>query len=137
MAASQNTYEEHPTVSPWAGGVSIFAGVGLLTIGIFQFFEGLSAVLKDNVFVTTPKYVFEFDITTWGWIHLVIGVIAVLVGGSILAGQAWGFITGMVIATLSALANFMFIPWYPLWAIVLIAFNVVVIWALCVRLGEE
>jgi hypothetical protein len=64
-------------------------------------------------------------------------VIAVLVGGSILAGQAWAYLMGIVIATLSALANFMFIPWYPVWAIVLIAFNIAVIWALCVRLGEE
>jgi hypothetical protein len=135
--AAPTTYQDHPARSAWAGGVSIFAGAMLLTLGLFQFFEGLSAVLKDNVYVTTRDYVFQFDITTWGWIHLIIGLIAVLVGGSILAGQAWAYITGMIIAGISAITNFMFIPWYPLWAIVIIAFDIAVIWALCVRLAEE
>ena len=135
--SAPNTYREPTARSAWAGGVSIFAGAMMVTLGIFQFFEGLSAVLKDNVYVTSRDYVFQFDITTWGWIHLVIGIIAVLVGGAILAGQAWAFVTGIIIAGLSALTNFAFIPWYPLWALVIIAFDIAVIWALCVRLGED
>ena len=114
-AASTHTYQDqHPARSGWAAGVSIFAGAMMVTLGLFQ-----------------------FDITTWGWIHLVLGLVAVLVGGCILAGQAWAFITGIIIAGLSALTNFTFIPWYPLWAIVVIAFDIAVIWALCVRLGED
>ena len=127
----------HTARSAWAGGLSVFAGAMMFTLGLFQFFEGLSAVLKDNLYVSTRDYVFQFDITTWGWIHLIIGLIAVLVGGAILAGQAWAFITGVIIAGLSALTNFMFIPYYPVWALVIIAFDIAVIWALCVRLGEE
>ena len=114
--------------------MSVFAGTVLLTVGLFQFFEGLSAVLSDNLYVNTRDYVFQFDITTWGWIHLVLGAIAVAVGLSILMGQAWAFLFGIVIASLSALTNFMFIPWYPVWAVIIIAFDIAVIWALCVRL---
>jgi hypothetical protein len=136
-ATTHSYQDQHPARSGWAAGISIFAGAMMVTLGLFQFFEGLTAVLKDDVYVTTRDYVFQFDITTWGWIHLVIGVVAVLVGGCILAGQAWAFITGIIIAGLSALTNFMFIPWYPLWAIVVIAFDLAVIWALCVRLGDE
>jgi hypothetical protein len=135
--SAPNTYREGAGRSAWAGGVSVFAGAMMFTLGLFQFFEGLSAVLKDNVYVTTRDYVFQFDITAWGWIHLIIGIIAVLVGGAILAGQAWAFITGVIIAGLSALTNFMFIPYYPVWALVIIGFDIAVIWALCVRLGED
>src|ERR1700745_2695264 len=106
--AAPTTYQDHTARNAWAGGVSIFAGAMLLTLGLFQFFEGLSAVLKDQVYVATRDYAFQFDITTWGWIHLIIGIIAVLVGGSILAGQAWAYITGMIIAGISAITNFMF-----------------------------
>ncbi len=136
-ASAPNTRQGHPARSAWAGGLSVFAGAMMFTLGLFQFFEGLSAVLKDNVYVSTRDYVFQFDITAWGWIHLIIGLIAVLVGGAILAGQAWAFITGVIIAGLSALTNFMFIPYYPVWALVIIAFDIAVIWALCVRLGED
>jgi hypothetical protein len=135
-ASSPNSYESSSR-SAWAGGVSVFAGTVLLTVGLFQFFEGLSAVLSDNLYVNTRNYVFQFDITTWGWIHLVLGAIAVAVGLSILMGQAWAFLFGIVIASLSALTNFMFIPWYPVWAVIIIAFDIAVIWALCVRLGES
>ena len=135
-ASSPNAYD-NPGRSAWAGGVSVFAGTVLFVVGLFQFFEGLSAVLSDKVYVTTRDYAYQFDITTWGWIHLVIGVIAALVGISILMGQVWAFLTGIIIASLSMLANFMFIPWYPVWAIIIIAFDIAVIWALCVRLGES
>src|SRR4051794_29090549 len=95
-ATTPATYPDHTARSAWAGGVSVFAGAMLLTLGLFQFFEGLSAVLKDNVYVTTRDYAYQLDLSTWGWIHLVIGIIAVLVGGSILASQAWAYITGII-----------------------------------------
>ena len=71
-------------------GLSFFGGAVLATVGLFQFFEGLSAVLKDKVYVSTPKYVYQFDLTTWGWIHLILGLLAVGVGIGDLVGQAWG-----------------------------------------------
>jgi hypothetical protein len=121
----------------WASGISIFGGVVLATVGLFQFFEGLSAVFKDDVYVAAPNYIYGFDVTTWGWIHLVIGVIAVAVGLSILAGQSWALVTGIVIAVLSAASNFMFLPYFPIWASVIIIIDIAIIWALSVMLQRS
>ena len=137
MAATSPGYVGNTAHNALAGGVTLFAGTALATVGFFQFFEGLSAVLNDNVYVRTRDYAYQFDITTWGWIHLVVGVIAVLVGIGTLLDRDLAYIMGVMIAALSALTNFLFIPWYPVWAIVIIAFDVAVIWALCVRLNEH
>ena len=137
MTTTSSGVQDHSTRDAWAGGLSIFGGTVLATLGLFQFFEGLSAVLSDKVYETTPSYVYQFDITTWGWIHLVVGLIAVAVGVGVLMGQAWGLITGIIIAAISALTQFMFLPWAPIWAIVIIGFDIAVIWALCVRMGQE
>jgi len=119
-----------------AYGVSVFAGVILVTLASFQILEGLSAVLKDNVYVSGLNYAYAINLTTWGWIHLVIGVIGVAVGIGILAGQAWGHILGILFAVISALSQFMFLPFYPFWALLLIGMNILVIWALATRLTE-
>ena len=119
-----------------AYGVSVFAGVILVTLASFQILEGLSAVLKDNVYASGLNYAYEIDLTTWGWIHLVIGVIGVAVGLGILASQAWANILGILFAVISALSQFMFLPFYPFWAILLIGMNILVIWALATRLTE-
>jgi hypothetical protein len=137
MTTTSSGYQDHSTRDAWAGGLSVFGGTVLATLGLFQFFEGLSAVLSDKVFVTTPNYVYQFDITTWGWIHIVVGLVAVAVGIGVLMGQTWGLITGIIVASLSALTQFMFLPWAPIWAIVIIGFDIAVIWALCVRMGQE
>lgn len=137
MSASLTRRRNAAARSGWAGGVSLFAGATLATLGVFQFLEGLSAVIGDEVYVATRDYTYQFDITTWGWIHLSIGVIAVLVGIGIMLDNDLAYVVGIIIAALSALTNFMFIPWYPVWAIVIIALDVVVIWALCVRMGEH
>ena len=138
MSASvpQQYETESSSRQAWAGGVAIFAGTLMLTLGLFQFFEGLSAVLNDNVYVSTRDYVYQFDLTTWGWIHLVLGVVAVAVGAAILAGQAWAMGVGIFIAALSAMSNFLFIPYYPVWAITILAVDIAVIWALSVRLSR-
>jgi len=118
------------TENAWAEGIGIFAGAALLTVGIFQFLEGVAAAAKDDVFVSTPNYVFEFDLTTWGWIHIILGVVVAVVGGAILAGQRWALVAGIVLAILSALLNFIWLPYYPAWAILIIAFDIAVVWAL-------
>ena len=93
-------------------------------LGLFQFLQGLSAVLKDKVFVASPDYVYSIDLTGWGWIHMLIGAAAVAVGIAVLYGQTWALVTGIVIAVLSAVANFAFIPYYPCWSILVIAIDV-------------
>ncbi|MBK9179762.1 MAG: hypothetical protein IPM45_09370 [Acidimicrobiales bacterium] len=76
------------------------------------------------------EWVFNFDLTTWGWVHLVLGIVLVLVGIGILTGNLAARIVGVVVAAMSAVANFAFLPWYPVWAIAVIAIDVAIIWAL-------
>jgi hypothetical protein len=118
----------------WAGGLTVFGGVGLATVGGFQLLMGLSAVLKDTVYVHTDKYVYKLDLVGWGWIHLIMGVLAIVVGLTILVGAKWALTAGIVIAVLSALSNFAFIPQAPWWALLIIAIDIVLIWSFSVVL---
>jgi len=111
-------------------GFASFAGFLMILGGIFQAIEGFAAIINNNFFVTTPNYVFNIDVTTWGWIHLFLGIIIALAGTSILSGQAWARGVGIFIAILSAIANFFYIPYYPFWTLLIIAMDIVIIWAL-------
>jgi len=119
-----------PAVSGWAVGFSWFAGSVMVMIGVFQFFAGLGAIINDDFFVIRANYAYDLDVTGWGWIHLIIGVIVVLAGLAIFSGAAWARAVGITLALLSAIANFFFIPYYPVWAVLIIALDVAVIWAL-------
>jgi hypothetical protein len=122
----------------WAVGGMVFAAILLVTVGIWQVFQGISAIAKDDVFVQTPNYTYEFNLTTWGWIHLIIGAVAVIAGFGLFTGAAWARAVGIAFAVLSAIAQFFSIPYYPLWALTIIAADVFVIWALATArsLGE-
>ena len=117
--------------SPWALGASVFAGIVMATIGILQFFEGLVGIIDGNKFlVKTPNYVFELNVTAWGWIHLILGALLALTGCFILTGNIVARTVGALLAGLSAILNFMWLPHYPVWSIIIIAIDIVVIWAL-------
>ncbi|MGB0101691.1 MAG: hypothetical protein WBP61_15540 [Nocardioides sp.] len=126
-----------PAERVWAEGIAIFGGAMLATIGVFQFLEGLSAAAKDDVFVRTPNYIFDVDLTAWGWAHMLIGAGAVTIGVCLLLGQRWALIAGICVAVLSALANFAFLPFYPWWTLLIIVFDLAVIWALSTMLGQQ
>ena len=115
----------------WAAGVSAFAGIVLATISVFEILEAIAALANDTVFVRGLHYTYEFDVTTWGWIHLLIGLVGLGTAAGILMGQAWGGILGILIASISMISNFLFLPYYPFWAITIIAVDVLIIWALC------
>ena len=113
-----------------ATGFIIFGGMILILGGAFQALMGVTGIFTDEFFVSTRNYVFEFDATTWGWIHLVLGLVVVAVGFGVLSGQTWGRVGGVVVASCSALSNFAFLPYYPFWSLLIIALDVCVIWAL-------
>jgi hypothetical protein len=115
--------------SMWAGGLSLFGGILMVVMGVCALFEGLSAVRRDDVFVTVPNYVFAFDLTTWGWIHIALAVAAIVVGAGVLTLRSWGLIAGIVVAGLSIVANFLFIPQSGERSLLMIAFGVALIWA--------
>ena len=131
---SRSSYGES---TPLAYGVTVFAGVVLATLASLQILQGLAAVLKDDVYVRGVEYTYKFDVSTWGWIHLLIGVIGVAVGFGILYGQVWATVGGLAIAVVSALSQFMFMPYYPFWSMLLIFMDIVVIWALATTLGDS
>ncbi|UYM03623.1 DUF7144 family membrane protein [Solicola gregarius] len=116
--------------NPFALGVAVFAAALMLVAGAFQVLQGIVAIANDEYFVTLPNYTYEFDLTAWGWIHLVIGIILVLVGVSLFSGRLWARATGIAIASISAIANFLWLPYQPWWAILVIAIDILVIWAL-------
>jgi hypothetical protein len=116
-----------------AVGWTVFAAIMLMIIGVFHAIAGLSGIVKDNFYAVTPNYVFEFDSTTWGWVHLIGGIIIVLAGFGLLSGAVWARTVGVILAIVSLLASFAWIPIYPIWGIVTIAIDVFVIWALTVH----
>ena len=116
--------------SSWAAGWAGFAGVMLIMIGIFDVIQGLVALFNDEFFVVTEEWVFQFDITTWGWIQLILGIALLASGVGIFSGNVAGRTVGVIAAGLAAIANFAWLPYYPLWSIIVIAICVAVIWAL-------
>ena len=113
-----------------AANISFVAGVLLIVGGGFQAIEALAAIVKDEYLVVTPNYIYTFDLTAWGWIHLLIGLALVAIGICLLLGQGWAQVAGIVAAAISALLNFTWLPYSPLWAILVIAVDLLIIWAL-------
>jgi hypothetical protein len=126
---SMSGFETKP-ISGWAVGGVTFAGVLMIIIGFFQGIAGLTALFNDEFFVITQNYTFDLDVTAWGWIHLILGVLIVLTGFALLRGAAWAALVTVVLAALSAISNFFFIPYgQPFWSIIEIGLAIWVIWA--------
>ena len=127
-------YDSEPTA--WAGWVA-FAGVMLIVLGAFQLVQGLVALFDDGFYAVRPDgLVVNVDYNTWGWIHTGIGVIGVLTGIGLLAGNMLARIVGVAVAALSALVNLAFIAAYPVWSMIMIAIDIIVIFAIVVH-GRE
>lgn len=121
---------DHQMSPTWATRTSVVAGVLLIVGGGFQFLEALAAIVHDQHLVVTPNYIYSFDLTAWGWIHLLIGLAMIAIGICLLLRQPWAYIAGIVVAAVSALLNFTWLPYEPIWAIVLIGVDLLIIWAL-------
>ncbi|MFZ3474288.1 DUF7144 family membrane protein [Streptomyces sp. 4.24] len=126
--------------SPWhapTSGTTVFAAALMIFGGAMAIFEGIAAIAKDGLFLATRHYVFEFSLAGWGWVHLILGLILVFAGCAVISGALWARFFGVAVAGLGAIANFLWLPYYPLWALVLIAVNLFVIWALCTGMHRE
>ncbi|CAN5567209.1 hypothetical protein BH10ACT3_BH10ACT3_04050 [soil metagenome] len=119
--------------SNWAIGYEAFAAILLIVIGFFHVFAGIVALVDDEFYVVGNEWTFKFDVTTWGWIHLIVGIVILLAGLGIFTGNVLARTIGVFVAVLSALANFLWLPYYPVWSIVIIALDVAIIWALTVH----
>ncbi|RYP87810.1 hypothetical protein EKO23_05060 [Nocardioides guangzhouensis] len=122
--------------SAWVAWVN-FAGVMLIMLGTLHGIQGLVALFRDEVYVVGKSgLVVNVDYTTWGWVHIIWGLFGILVGVCLLAGQMWARVVGVILAFASAIINVGFLPSYPVWSGIMIALDVVVIWAITVHGGE-
>jgi uncharacterized membrane protein YphA (DoxX/SURF4 family) len=117
-------------VSPWASGLILFAAAIMVIAGVWQVFTGTAALVHDKIYVGTPQYLFAFDLTGWGWAQLLTGILSVAAGFAVLRGQTWARIVGIGLACLSMVIQFMFIPYYPIWSLLVITLDAVIIWGL-------
>ncbi|MEU9339201.1 hypothetical protein AB0D49_39695 [Streptomyces sp. NPDC048290] len=117
----------------WVTGGVTFAGVLLLVSGVLAILQGISAIAKDDVYTRVGTYIYEINLTGWGWIHLVLGVLVAVTGWGVLMGAAWARIAGIVLASFSLILQFLFLPYAPVWSLVVMAIDVFVIWALASR----
>lgn len=113
----------------FAAGTSIAAGILLATVGVLQFLQGIAAIAKDDIIVVGQEYTFSWDVTAWGWVHLILGILVAVVGLALVTGATWARVAAIVIAALSIIVNFLWLPYYPGWSLAIIAIDVVVIWA--------
>lgn len=122
------TRDDEP--SGLALGFTIVAAAFMMVSGLLAFFEGVAAIVQGSFFVVSSNYAFNLSATGWGIIHLILGVLVFAAGVALFADKTWARITGVVLASFSAIANFVFLPYYPVWAIVMIAIDMFIIWAL-------
>jgi hypothetical protein len=122
--------------SAWVVWVN-FAGVLLIMLGSFHAIQGLVALFRDEVYVVRSSgLVLNVDYTTWGWVHLILGAVAILAGVCLLLGQMWARIVAVIVAFLSALGNVSFMQAEPVWSVLMIALDVIIIWAVVVHGGR-
>ena len=123
--------EVHDSRSAWVTSGTMFAGVLFLIEGALGVIKGISGIARDDVYSQVGDYTFKFDVTAWGWIHLVLGLVLAVVGAGLLKGALWARATGVVLAAISIILNFMWLPYTPIWAVISIAISGFIIWALC------
>jgi hypothetical protein len=111
-------------------GFTIAAAVLMMMSGVWNFLEGLAAIIRGSFVVVLHNYAYELSATSWGWFHLILGAVVAIAGVALLTDKLWARIIGVALAAVSAIVNFLYIPYLPVWSIVLIAVDVAIIWAL-------
>ena len=125
-----------PEPTGWVGWI-VFAAAMMVMLGIFHAIEGLVALFKDDYFVVgTNGLVVDVDYTVWGWTHLIGGIVVALAGMALFTGRTWARVVGVVVAMVSAVINIAFLAAYPVWSTIMIAIDVLVIYALTAHGAE-
>jgi hypothetical protein len=119
----------------WVGWIW-FGGTVMVLLGIFSVIEGIVALFNDKYYVVAPQGLLVFDITGWGWVHLILGALAIVAGVALFTGAMWARATAVVLLVVNAIAQLMFMPAYPFWALTVLALDIVVIWAILAH-GRE
>lgn len=122
--------------SSWAVGWTAFAAVMMIVQGIWWLIAGLVAIFEDTFFVIADEWLFKFDVTTWGWIHLILGLVLFFAGYGLFVAATWARIVGVIVAVVAGVIAFSWMPWYPVWGIIFVIASIAVIWALTVH-GDD
>ncbi|WP_372511146.1 DUF7144 family membrane protein [Streptomyces cylindrosporus] len=117
----------------WVTGGAVFAGVLMLCNGVLAVLQGIAAIADDDVYARIGTYVYELNLTGWGWIHVILGALVAATGYGVLKGAAWARFAGILLASLSLIAQFLFLPYAPVWSVIMMAIDVFVIWALAAQ----
>jgi hypothetical protein len=130
-----SSYDE--PVTGWVGWI-VFAAVFMVTIGAINAIQGLAALFRDEDYWVSlvNGTAMTFNVTGWGWIHLIFGILLVIVGILLIQGSTFARVVGIALVALNMLAQFAWAPVYPFWALIVIALDIVVIYALVVHGGE-
>lgn len=127
-------YGEHGMAQ---AGFVVLAATLMILSGLWSFIVGMVAILNQSFYVATPNNLYQFNVHDWGWLHFSLGIVVFAAGVCVLLGQTWAKVLGIVLAVFSGLANFMFLPYYPIWAIIVIAIDVFIVWALASSIGRR
>jgi hypothetical protein len=101
----------------------------MVVYGLFAVLQGIAAIAGDEVYTSFGQYSFEFDLTAWGWIHVIVGVLVVAAGLGLFAGAAWARVVSAVVVGLALIANFLWLPYQPFWSIIMIVTGLFVLWS--------
>jgi hypothetical protein len=122
-------HQDRPVRQVIAAGASIGAGALLLTSAVLTVLQGIQALVDHRPLIIGSNYVYKFNATGWGWIHIAAGIVLGIVAIGLISGAVWARVTAIVMACISIVVMFMWLPYYPMWSIIVIALDVIVIWA--------
>lgn len=115
--------------SDGAVAVTTAAGVLMIMAGIFHIVQGVVALVSGDFYVQGEEYIFSFDLTAWGWTHLFAGTLVLFAGMALFTGAVWARTVAVILSGVSIVTSFLWLPYYPIWSLTVIAFDVFVIWA--------
>src|ERR1700758_1807510 len=122
-------HQGRPVRQVVAAGASIGAGALLFTTAVLTVLQGIQALVDRKPLIIGSNYVYKFNATGWGWIHIAAGIVLGIVAVGLIRGAVWARVTAIVMACVSIVAMFMWLPYYPMWSIIVIALDVIIIWA--------
>lgn len=132
---AQHHMAHNTRVTGWIGWIW-FAGVVMIVDGFFNAISGLYAIFNNDLYVQIRDKLLVLNLTGWGWVHLILGILLVVVGITLLMGQSWARVAAIVLVAINAITQMAWLAANPWWSIVVIAVDVVILYALIVH-GRE